>query len=263
MKLKYLILFSLLLCWAFDSSAQHRKKKDDDKIGRIQQDTVKSKPITLTTDEFRNFHLPPLETFFENARNNPRIKAIEASIEAARMDLKTSRRDWFKYFSLRAGYTYGILGTYSDLESEYVPLHTTYSGATQNSWNVGANISIPLDHLINHNLQTRKQKQVYQNAQYTQEIIFNEIKSEIIELYCDLQYQLKLLKMATESLTLYTSEYAISETEFINNDSKNRSLSDLKHSHQVALTEYETILNRINILFLKLELISNTKLINK
>lgn len=263
MKIKYILLFCILFCWTIDSTAQNRRKKDEDKIGQIQQDTIKYKPVSLTTDEFRNFHLPSLEVLYENARNNPRLKAIEASIEAARMDLKANRRDWFKYFSLRAGYTYGILGTYTDVETEYIPLHTTYSGATQSSWSIGANINIPLDHLLNHNLATRKQKQLYQNAQYSEEVAFNEIKNEIIELYCNIQYQLKLLKIATESLALYTADYSVAETDFINNEVQKRSLSDIKHSHQVALTEYETIVNNLNILFLKLELISNTKLINK
>ena len=105
---------------------------------------------------------------------------------------------------------------------------------------------------------------MYKQAQYEREVTFNEIKNEIIELYCNIQYQLKLLKIATESQTLYNADYNVSEADFVNdNQNQNRLLSDIKHSHQVALTEYETIVNNLNILFLKLEIISNTKIINK
>ena len=261
MNIKYIILCCILIGWTFNVSAQEhkRQKKDADKI-TIHRDTENYKPVTLTTDEFRNYHLPPLETLFESARNNPRLKAMEAS----RADLKSTRRDWLQYFSIRAGYTYGILGTYTDSESKYTPLTTVYSGATQNSWQIGANINIPLNTLFNQSTKVRKQREKYKEAQYNQEMAFDEIKNEIIEIYCNIQYQLKLLKIAIESLTLYNADYNISETDFINNNrNQNRTLSDIKHGHQVALTDYETIINNLNILFLKLEVISNTKIINK
>ena len=167
-------------------------------------------------------------------------------------DLKATKRDWLQYFSVRAGYTYGILGTYTDQESQYTPLTTVYSGATQNSWSVGANIIIPFNRFFSHRVNVKKQKELDKNAEYTQQIKFDEIKNEIIELYCNIQYQLKLLKLATESITLYNAEYQVAELDYINNkNNKDRSLSDLKHSQKVAKIEYE------KIIFLKLELISN------
>lgn len=265
MKIKYILLCIILLGYFLESPAQERKrrKKDDDKI-TIHRDTVNYKPVTLTTEEFRNYHLPPLEVLFENARNNPRIKAVEAAVRASRAELRSTRRDWLQYFSVRAGYTYGILGTYTDTETQYNPLTTVYSGATQSSWSVGANVNIPLNSLFNQSSKVKQQQEKYIQSQYEQESIFNEIKNEIIEIYCNIQYQLKLLKIATESQTLYDADYNVSEANFINdNNNQNRLLSDIKHSHQVALTEYETIVNNLNILFLKLEIISNTKIINK
>ena len=265
MKILSIFICCMMLCIGLNSIAQEHKKekKDDDKI-TIQRDTVKYKPVTLTTEEFRNYHLPSLETLFENARNNPQMKSIEAAMLAAKAELKSTRRDWLQYFSIRAGYTYGILGTYSDTETEYNPLTTVYSGTSQSSWTVGANLNIPLNTLFSQSSKVRKQREMYKQAQYEQEVTFNEIKNEIIEIYCNIQYQLKLLKIATESLTLYNADYTISEADFINNNQdQNRLLSDIKYSHQVALTEYETIINNLNILFLKLEVISNTKIINK
>lgn len=54
-------------------------------------------------------------------------------MQASRAELRTTRRDWLQYFSVRAGYTYGILGTYTDTETQYNPLTTVYSGATQSA----------------------------------------------------------------------------------------------------------------------------------
>ncbi|MEI3421307.1 MAG: TolC family protein [Butyricimonas faecihominis] len=168
-------------------------------------------------------------------------------------------------FSVRAGYTYGILGTYTDQETQYTPLTTVYSGATQNSWSVGANYyhCLSTDSLAIR-VNVKKQKELVKNAEYTQQIKFDEIKNEIIELYCNIQYQLKLLKLATESITLYNAEYQVAELDYINNkNNKDRSLSDLKHSQKVAKIEYEKIINELNIMFLKLEFISNIHFRNK
>ncbi len=221
-------------------------------------------PQTLTTNEFINYQLPPLDTLFESAKKNPRLKAIQASIEAARNDLKVAKRDWWQYFSVRAGYNYGILGTYTDQETQYTPLTTVYSGATQSSWSVGANISIPFDKLFTHRVSVKKQKELVKNAEYSQQVTFDEIKNEIIELYCNIQYQLKLLKLATETITLYRAEYQVAELDYINDNSNaNRLLSDIKNSQKVAQVEYEQIINELNIMFLKLEVISNIQFRNK
>ena len=101
-------------------------------------------------------------------------------------------------------------------------------------------------------------KELVKNAEYTQQIKFDEIKNEIIELYCNIQYQLKLLKLATESITLYNAEYQVAERDYINHKNhKDRSLSALYHSLKEPNIEYEKIINELNIMFLKLELISN------
>ena len=110
----------------------------------------------------------------------------------------------------------------------------------------------------------KKQKEIVKNVEYTQQIAFDEIKNEIIELYCTIQYQLKLLKLATETITLYNAEYQSVQLDYINNKNKtNRLLSDIKSSQKDAKTEYEKIISELNILFLKLELITNINLRNR
>ena len=97
-----------------------------------------------------------------------------------------------------------------------------------------------------------------------QQVTFDEIKNEIIEIYCNIQYQLKLLKLALETITLYNAEYQVAELDYINdNNNTNRLLSDIKNSQTAAQIEYEKIINELNIMFLKLEIISNVQFRNK
>ena len=252
MNIKHFILSYLLLgvcCYSF------AQKSDTD--------TARYSPHLLSTEEFQHFQLPSLETLFENAKKNPRIAAIQASIEAAKYDTKLAKRDWWSFFSLRAGYNYGILGTYIDHETEYLPLTTTYSGSTQSSWQIGANINVPLDNLINRRLKVKKQQQLVESAEFNQEIAFNEIKAEIIELYGDIQYQLKMLKLAIESVIMYEADYNVVKSDFINNKISTSGLTELKNSQKKAQAEYELIASRLNIYLLKLEVLTNTPLIHK
>ena len=129
---KYIIV-ACLLCANFICSAQKERERDS-----ILQ-SINFVPQVLTTNEYIHYQLPPLDSLFENAKTNPRLKAIQSSIEAARYDLKLTKREWWQYLSLHAGYTYGILGTYTDQETQYTPLSTVYTGASQSSWSVGAN----------------------------------------------------------------------------------------------------------------------------
>lgn len=252
MNIRYILLFYLTAGIFLDTFAQ-----------QSTTDSTQFVPHMLTTEEFQNFQLPPLETLFENARKNPRLQAIQASIEAARYEKKLAKRDWWSYFSVHAGYNYGILGTYVDNETEYTPLTTTYSGATQSSWQIGANINLPLDRLINHRTKVKKQQQLVENAEYNQLVAFDEIKEEIIELYSNILYQLKMLKLAIESITLYGADYNVAKNDFINNKISTSGLTELKNAQKKAQAEYELIASRLNIYLLKLEVISNTKLIHK
>ena len=80
---KYIII-ACLLCASFVCPAQKAQTRDS------ILNTERFVPQSLTTNEFINYQLPPLDSLFESAKSNPRLKAIEASIEAARNDLNIS-----------------------------------------------------------------------------------------------------------------------------------------------------------------------------
>ena len=96
---KYIII-ACLLCADFVCFAQEKQKRDS--IPPYESFV----PQTLTTNEYINYQLPPLDSLFEGAKTNPRLKAIGASIEAARNDLKATKRDW-----LPVSYTHLTLPT--------------------------------------------------------------------------------------------------------------------------------------------------------
>ena len=87
---KYIII-ACLLCADFVCFAQEKQKRDS--IPPYESFV----PQTLTTNEYINYQLPPLDSLFEGAKTNPRLKAIGASIEAARNDLNEIGYNTFLY----------------------------------------------------------------------------------------------------------------------------------------------------------------------
>lgn len=99
--------------------------------------------------------------------------------------------------------------------------------------------------------------------EFNQETHLMKIKAEIIELYGDIQYQLKMLKLAIESVIMYEADYNVVKSDFINNKISTSGLTELKNSQKKAQAEYELIASRLNIYLLKLEVLTNTPLIHK
>lgn len=213
--------------------------------------------------DYNAFKLPPLQQLIENAVNNPQVRQTEASIDAARYDLKMEKRKWLNYITARAGYTYGILGTYYDHETEIQPLTTTYTGVSQHSYSVGANIAIPLDHLLSRGLSTKKQKKMLEQAECTREIIYNQLKAQIIETYTNINSHLAIMKSLTETMAINEANYKVMQNHFINGKATPHDLAIVKNGQKDALEEYETMRGLLTSLILKLEILTNTKLINK
>lgn len=218
----------------------------------------------LLTEEYSKFQLPPLQTLLENARvHNPQVLQNDANVEAAQYDLKIERRKWLSYLSARAGYTYGILGTYSDFESEYDRLTTTYTGSSQHSYSVGANLTIPINDLVSRGVSVKRQRKIIEQAEYSREVIYNMIKIEIIELYTDIQSLLAILKGQSETLITFDANYKVTANNFINGKASPYDLSIVKNEQTKALAEYEATRAKLTSLLLRLEIITGTKIVNK
>lgn len=220
--------------------------------------------VKLLTEEYSRFKLPPLQTLLEDARiNNPQVLQNNANIEAAQYDLKIERRKWLSYLSARAGYTYGILGTYSDYESRYDNLTTTYTGSSQHSYSVGANLTIPINDLVSRGTSVKRQRKIIEQAEYSREVVYNMLKIEIIELYTDIQSLLAILQRQSETLITFDANYKITVNNFINGKATPYDLSVVKNEQTKALAEYESTRAKLTSLILRLEIITGSKIVNK
>lgn len=214
-------------------------------------------------NDFKKITLPPLDILYENARNNPIYELTEVKEQIEINNLHKERKAWLNYLSIRGSYQFGMFGNESTYTDVYTPVYFNYSTAAQNSYSVGAGISIPLDHLFDLKGRVKRQKLLVRSASIEKEIRFEEIKKEIIIQYSNALSKLNLLKLKSENLVMTNAQYAIAEKDFTNGIIEFSGLSKEKLEQTNSFEQYENTKAELIISLLILEKITKTPILNR
>lgn len=214
--------------------------------------------------DYASLQLPPLHVLMENARNTPQVNMYAASKEVEDRELKTIRRSWFRYIKFNATYSYGSNDMSSLLyyDTQYPPIQNV-TGTVQSWWNVGANLSLPLDQIFNHRNQIKQQKKRIESIGFEVARYHDELCLKIIDAYTAASENLALLASAAQSLTVARAQYAVTETDFIKGRIDAQTLSRQRTVVNSVLREYEKTRSSLNNALLRLEVLSKTKIINQ
>ena len=206
----------------------------------------------LTTEDYTNISLPPLDLLFENAKGGPvyELATIEEQIE--RKLLTKEKKAVLGFINVR--------GTFTDVST---PILYNYSTSKQKTYTVGAAVNIPLDDLFDLAPRVRRQKLNVTKATLEREVKFEELKREIIELYATATSQLNVLKLRAESLVLANVQYNIAEKDFTNNAIESGTLSLEKERQSDALEAFEKSKFELTKSLMILELITRTPILKK
>ena len=217
----------------------------------------------LTTKDILNIQLPPLDSLFENAKNGPTFALAETKVLIERKILLKEKKAFLGFFSLRGSYQYGMFGneaTYTDIT---IAPYLTYSTHAQNGYTIGAGLNIPLDGLFDLGGRIKRQKLTIQTVQLEQDIKFEEVKREIIELYTLVISQINLLKLRSEALELAKLQYDIAEKDFINGMISSSNLSTEKERQSSALEAFEKSKYELTRGIMILEVVTRTPILKK
>lgn len=217
----------------------------------------------INIGDYNKIALPPLNVLFENAKNNPVYELAELKAQIELNNLHKEKKAWLNYFSLRGSYQYGMFGNESTYTDVYTPVYFNYSTAAQNSYSIGAGISIPLDHFFDLKGRVNRQKMLAKSAALEKELKFEEIKKEIIVLYSNALSQLNVLKLRSESLVITSAHYEIAEKNFANGTIDSGELSVEKQRQTVSLEQYENTKAELTKNLLILETITQTPILNR
>ena len=193
----------------------------------------------LNDEDYSKIDLPPLSVLFENAKNNPIYELADAKTAIERKLLQKEKWAFLGFFSLRGSYQYGMFGNESTYTDVAIAPYLTYSTQAQNGYTLGAGVSIPLNDLFDLKGRVSRQRLTLKSAQLEQEIKYDEIKKNIIEMYAMATSQIRVLQMKSESLILANVQYEISEKNFANGTIESADLSTDKERQSQAREAYE------------------------
>lgn len=214
------------------------------------------------TINFSSFHLPPLAVLYENAKQNPRILTLAKAQEIAQAEVSKQKRHIFSYVHAHASYSYGktdMWGNNSSTQS-YTTLYQ-FQGSEQSYWNVGVNLSVPLEDILDLGAAVRRKKLLVDKARIDKELEYEKVKLEIGKLYINITNNLVALKTSSEAAAIYQGAGALNQEDF---HQGNMSIEDFAYTklHEIdVVNRYQVLQSQITTDIITLELLTHTPIL--
>lgn len=219
-------------------------------------DSSKDKEIN-----FSEFHLPPLAILFENAKATPQIMSLEKAREIAQAEVAKQKRHIFSYLTAHGSYSYGKGDMWGNNSTSYNNIIYQYQGTESSYWNVGVNLSLPVEDILDLTAAVKRKRMEVDQAIIQKDIAYDQLKLQIATLYVRITNNLVTLKTLGEGAAAYQGAGALNLEDFENGnmDIQDYAYVKLRESSQVA--QYQSLQTDITTDILTLEIITHTPII--
>ena len=214
------------------------------------------------TINFSTFHPPPLAVLYENAKQNPEILSLAKAQEIAQAEVAKQKRHIFSYVNAHASYSYGKTDMWGNNSSnqQYNTVFQ-FQGTEQSYWNVGVNVAVPLEDILDLAASVRRKKLEVDKAKIEKDIKFDALKKEIATLYINITNNLVLLKTASEGAAIYQGAGALNQEDFHQGNMSIESFAYTKMQELGVVNQYQTLQTQITTDIIALELLTHTPIL--
>lgn len=213
------------------------------------------------TISFSEFKLPPLAVLFENAKANPQILSLAKAQEMAEAEVAKQKRHIFSYVQGHASYSYGKTDMWGNNSSTYNTMIYQFQGSKQNYWNVGVNVAVPLEDILDLGASVKRKRMEVEQANYQKDIAYDQLKLQIATLYIKITNDLVALKTASENAAVYQGAGALNHEDFMNGNMTIREYAETKRYEQGAVSTYQSLQTQITTDILTLEILTHTPIL--
>ena len=211
---------------------------------------------------FSEFHLPPLAVLFENAKATPRVMSLQKAQEIAEAEVAKQKRHIFTYLTGHASYSYGKSDMWGQSASSTYSLQLMqFSGREQSYWNVGVNLAVPVEDILDLGAAVKRKQLVVDQAIYNKDLQYDQLKLQIASLYTKITTGLIQLKTASENAAIYQGAGALNLEEFHNGNMSIEDFAFTKAREDGAVGSYQKQQAEIITDILTLEIITHTPII--
>ena len=246
----------LLMIVAAGCSASAFAQFDESGIAAGFFDSSREKDIN-----FSEFHLPPLAVLFENAKSSPQIMSLEKARELAQAEVAKERKHIFSFIRGNASYSYGKTDMWGNNSTTTSPMIYQFQGSEQSYWNIGVNLSVPLEDILDISAAVKRKKIEVEQAAIAKDIAYDELKLQIATLYVRITNNLVTLKTYGETAAAYQGAGALNREDFENGNMTIEDFAWTKQHESAQVKNYQTLQTEITTDILTLEILTHTPII--
>lgn len=210
---------------------------------------------------FSEFRLPPLAVLFENAKSNPQILSLEKARQLAEAEVAKQKRHIFSYVTGHANYSYGIGDMWGNSSSAYSQTIYQYQGTQQAYWNIGINIAIPVEDILDLTAAVKRRRLEAEKANIDKDIAYDQLKQQIGALFVKITNSLVTLKTLGEAAAAYQGAGALNKEDFENGNLDIAAYASTKMYESGQVSNYQSLQTEITTDIITLELLTHTPII--
>ena len=214
------------------------------------------------TIDFSRFHLPPLAVLLENAKSNPQIQSLAKAQEIAQAEVSKQKRHIFSYVRGHASYGYGKTDMWGNNSSNMSSnMIYQFQGSEQSYWNVGVNLAVPLEDILDLKASVRRKKLEVDDARIKKDIAYDQLKLQIVSLYIKITNDMVALKTASENAAIYQGAGQLTQEQFHNGEMSIAAFAETKRLENDAVVTYQQMQTQITTDIVTLEILTHTPII--
>ena len=253
MKIRHLAVFATFSLSVQLAQAQY----NDSGISAGFFDASEAKTI-----DFSRFHLPPLAVLLENAKSNPQIQSLAKAQEIAQAEVSKQKRHIFSYVRGHASYGYGKTDMWGNNSSNMSSnMIYQFQGSEQSYWNVGVNLAVPLEDILDLKASVRRKKLEVDDARIKKDIAYDQLKLQIVSLYIKITNDMVALKTASENAAIYQGAGQLTQEQFHNGEMSIAAFAETKRKENDAVITYQQMQTQITTDIVTLEILTHTPII--
>lgn len=210
---------------------------------------------------FSEFHLPPLAVLFENAKSSPQILTLEKARQLAEAEVAKQKRHIFSYVTGHASYGYGLTDMWGNSQSAYSQVIYQYQGSKQSYWNIGINLAIPVEDILDLTAAIKRKRIEADQAVLQKDMAYDQLKLQIATLFVKITNNLVSLKTLGEAAAAYQGAGALEREEFENGNMDIGRFAGTKMQESTQVSGYQGLQTEITTDILTLEILTHTPII--
>ena len=136
-----------------------------------------------------------------------------------------------------------------------------FQGNEQSYWNVGVNVSVPLEDILDLRASVKRKRLEVDKARIAKDLAFDELKKEIASLYIKITNNLVTLKTVSEGAAIYQGAGALNQEDFHQGNMTIENFAYTKMYEANVVSNYQSLQTSITTDIITLELLTHTPIL--